>query len=638
MKTIKKYPLALLFVALIFNSNSLLGQETLVPLNSNIVIKKHNFDFPFSAQRTLSSDTLDLPFIDDFSGTQVYPDQQKWINNLVFINNNFPRNPLSIGVATFDGLDAYGNAYDQVGGNSQGYADTLTSRPLYLLTKPSSLGGGQYSIGDSLTMSFYFERKGWGDATENNDSLILQYYNPSSSVWTNQWSVGGAITGNNDTYFTKVELRLKNVAFLLDGFRFRFINYGGLTGSQDNWHIDYVRFYKAKNLLNQMDTSLVDVAFTQQGKSQLEGYTSIPWDHFKSLSSTAQQTLIKDSLTLNFRVNDIQNEDVGFNNRNFDFAGNYVSGFGAANGNIIINQVKNKDLSYSLPVDSLFPNSPSLSNDSTTFTIKNYFSNASTFAGITTNDTITYNQEFYNYYSYDDGSAEAGYDLVNSPNGKVAMRFDIIKPDTLRAIRIMFVQQLVNVSTKLFNIKIWSSLTPETVLYQKASNRPVYIDTINGFSTYVLDNIVPVSGTIYIGFQQVAGDGLHLGFDRNTASNSKMFYNISGTWSPVGVASGSFMMRPVMGDTTLFVGIDENKNDNSNLVLFPNPATNILKINLNHPENIKQLDILNIQGELIKSQLYAGSISLEGISDGMYLLKIISTDGSSITNKFVKRN
>jgi len=639
MKSLKYYFYSFLFLALIFIFNNANAQEELVHLGSNRVIKDYILVNSLSYNKVQQNDTIDLPLIDDFSGTDVYPDPQKWTDKNVFINNNFPRNPITINVATFDGLDPYGNAYDSLGGSSQGSADTLTSRPLYLFTKPNSVGGGQYTLSDSITMSFYYERKGWGDATENNDSLVLEYFNPATSQWSKQWYAMGTVTAGNDTTFTRVELRLKNAAFLVDGFRFRFRNYGGLTGSQDNWHIDYVRFFKALNFnTNQMDTSLVDIAFTQKGKSILEGFTSIPWDHFKSLSTSAQQTLIKDSLTLNYRVNDIQNEDVGFNNRIYDFAGSYVAGFGAPNGNILTNRPKNTNLTYSLPVDSIFPISPSLSGDSTAFSFKSYFSNSSAFVGIKTNDTITYNQEFYNYYSYDDGTAEAGYDLVNSPNGKLAMQFDILKPDTLRAIRIMFVQQLVNVSSKLFTIKVWSSLSPETIIYQEYNQKPVYLDTINGFITYVLDQIVPVSGTIYIGFQQIAPDGLHLGFDRNTNSNSKMFYNIGGSWLPVGVATGSFMMRPVMGDSTLFVGVQENKNESSDFIVFPNPTNNKLNLKFSHPENVNLIELLNIQGEVLYHEFLSNSINIESFADGMYLIKITAKDGTVLTKKFVKRN
>jgi hypothetical protein len=622
-------------IFLLIASVNVQAQEQLSPLGENPVIIKYLENFVPDLNRALAVDTLELPFVDDFSGTNIFPDQNLWSDKLVFINNDFPRNPITIGVATFDGLNAKGNAYNNTSASAQGSCDTLTSRPLYLLTKPAALGGGQFTIADSITLSFYYEKKGWGDAPETNDSLVVEYYNPNTNKWGRQWYSLGGVSAGNDTAFKRVEVRLLDAAYLNDGFRFRFRNYGSQTGSQDHWHIDYVRFYKAyNNITGQLDTSLIDVAFVQQGKSLLEGFTSIPWDHFKSLSVNDQQALIKDSSVVNYRVNDLQPDDVGFNNRIYNFNGDYVAGNGAPNGNIFPSRPKNINLSYKFLVDSIFPNSPEISADSNMFVIKDYFSNGSTFGGLKSNDSISYTQEFYNYYSYDDGTAEAVYDLMSTPNGKVAMRFDMIKPDTLRAIRMAFIKANLDVSTKLFTLKVWSSLSPETLIYQETNNRPVYPDSINGFTNYVLDQIIPVSGTIYIGFQQIAGDGLHLGFDRNTASNSKMFYN-NGTWNQVAVAAGSFLMRPVLGDSTLFVGLKEVNSILPNVNLYPNPASNSLNIRVDHPELIQQMYLLDITGNLLRKENYSSTINLEGLVPGVYLMQFMMKNGNTVNRKFM---
>jgi hypothetical protein len=244
---------------------------------------------------------------------------------------------------------------------------------------------------------------------------------------------------------------------------------------------------------------------------------------------------------------------------------------------------------------------------------------------------LYYKQGFYNYYCYDDGSAEVAYDLINAPNGKLAMKFDIIKPDTLRAVRFYFTQQGASVANNLFTIKIWSSLSPETILYQESNQKPSYVDEVNGYSTYVLDQIVPVSGIIYIGFQQVLPDGLHLGFDRNTTSNANMFYNISGTWNNVGVANGTFMIRPVMGDTNLFAGLPLTDNLNQ-VVVFPNPTNNILNISLNQNIVPEFYELLSQEGKLIHTAVYASSIDCSSLVPGLYLLKIIG-DGCMITKR-----
>ncbi|MFM7016789.1 MAG: T9SS type A sorting domain-containing protein [Bacteroidota bacterium] len=619
----------LIIFLLLLQLNLFAQQEVITPLkfnkelqggpNSNLLINR------------LSVTNIDLPFIDDFSGSSVYPDQSKWLDNKVYINNSFCLNPFTIGVATFDGLNEMGNPYNNSFANAQGGCDTLTSFPINLFTKPL---GGNYSLADSIVLSFYYEKKGLGDAPEITDSLLLDFYNPTTNTWSRQWGVAGGLTIGQDSIFNLVNITINNAAYYQDGFQFRFRTYGAQTGNLDIWHLDYVRLRAAYNTVTgQLDTLLRDVAFIKPLSSLLNGYTSIPWDHFKSLSAADQQTLINDSLMVNYRVNDNAPNDVGFNTRIYDFTGGYVSGFGQTNGNIFPNKPNNINLTYSSPLDSIFPLTPALSSDSTFFMVKSFFSNSASFSGVRDNDTVYYKQAFYNYYSYDDGSAEVAYDLINAPNGKLAMKFNIIKPDTLRAVRFYFTQQGASVSNNLFTIKIWSSLNPETVIYQEANQKPSYVNEVNGFSTYVLDQVVPVSGVIYIGFQQVLPDGLHLGFDRNTTSNTNMFYSLGGAWNNVGVANGSFMIRPVMGDTNLFAGLSPSVNSLT-FELFPNPASQILNVRVHANTHPDLYEICSIEGQLIEKNTFTPIIDCSKLKPGIYLLKIVE-GSTSMTKKFV---
>ncbi|MBL7924345.1 MAG: T9SS type A sorting domain-containing protein [Bacteroidia bacterium] len=611
--------------------------ERLVPLGTNPVIKKYLHVHPASANKGMSSnDTLDIPFVDDFSASEVYPDQNLWTDRYVYVNDHFARNPVTIGVATFDGLDEFGNPYDNSASTIQGGCDTLTSKYINLLTKPQSAGGGQYTLADSITLSFYWQKKGLGDAPDSSDSLVVDFYNPSTNQWSRQWWLRGLISGGQDTVFTAVQICISNAIFLKDGFRFRFRNYGSRTGSLDHWHIDYIRLFKAYNQFSgQMDTTLLDVAMTQGGKSLMTEYTSVPWDHFTSLSSIDQANLLKDSSKMEYRVNDIVPADVGFNNRIYNFAGSYVAGFGADNGNIFPGRPQNQHLQYTFPVDSIFPNTPSLTVDSNRFTVLNYFTNGNAFSGLKSNDTVRFIQEFYNYYSLDDGSAEVGYDLINAPNGKIAMKFDIFKPDTLRAVRFNFVQQGANVSNKLFTIKVWSSLNPETLIYQESSQRPVYIDEINGYATYVLDQIVPVSGTIYVGFQQVLGDGLHLGFDRNTASNSRMFYNVGAGWIQTAITAGSFMVRPVMGDTNLFVGVPDLQIEAIAFQLAPNPAGDVVQLLVEDERNAEQVEVFAMDGRRIYCSSFTRYLNTSAFEPGFYLVRLNTESGQSFSRRLL---
>jgi hypothetical protein len=620
----------LFFILMLYHLTAFCQHEVITPLKYNKALQSA---FNHNLQRSAIVN-LDLPFVDDFSNNANYPDQTKWLDSKVYVNNNFGLNPYTIGVATFDGLNEQGNPYNNSSASVQGGCDTLTSFPINMYSKPQ---GGTYSLSDSIVLSFYYEKKGLGDAPEVADSLLLDFYNPTTGLWSRQWGVAGGTTGGQDTIFNLVNITLNNSVFYQDGFQFRFRSYGAQTGNLDLWHLDYVRLRAAYNTVTgQLDTLLRDVAFIKPIGSLINGYTSMPWDHFKTLSTADQQDLINDSLKVNYRVNDDTPNDVGFNTRIFDYTGAYVSGFGQTNGNIFPNRPNNINLAYTSPLDSIFPLATSITDDSTFFIVKSYFSNSASFTGVRTNDTVYYKQEFYNYYSYDDGSAEVAYDLINATNGKLAMKFDIVKPDTLRAIRFYFTQQGANVSNNLFTIKVWSSLSPETLLYQESNQKPSYINEVNGYSTYVLDQIVPVSGVIYIGFQQILPAGLHLGFDRNTTSNSKMFYNIGGSWNNVGVANGTFMIRPVMGDTNLFASV-QDIDFNTQIVVYPNPTKGVINIQSSNRFNPHTVELYTIEGLLIERRVYTSSLDYSGLSSGVYILKVISDNGVA-TKKITIQN
>src|ERR1700752_4776454 len=89
------------------------AQEQLRPLSGNI-----NYNY-IPAKQTVSAKTasitsFQLPFFDDFSSAMKspYPKSTHWIDSNVYVNTGFPIAPLSIGVATFDGLSKTGYPYN----------------------------------------------------------------------------------------------------------------------------------------------------------------------------------------------------------------------------------------------------------------------------------------------------------------------------------------------------------------------------------------------------------------------------------------------------------------------------------------------------------------------------------------------
>ena len=105
-----------------------------------------------------------------------------WIDQDVFINDNYAINPWTIGVATFDGLDEIGYPHDWTVSGATGWADDLTSKPIDLST---------YSVGDSVYMSFFYQAGGVSLTPESDDSLVLEFiftfYLLHGNLWGNKW-------------------------------------------------------------------------------------------------------------------------------------------------------------------------------------------------------------------------------------------------------------------------------------------------------------------------------------------------------------------------------------------------------------------------------------------------------------------
>lgn len=73
----------------------------------------------------------------------------------------------------------------------------------------------------------------------------------------------------------------------------------------------------------------------------------------------------------------------------------------------------------------------------------------------------------------------------------------------------------------------------------------------------------------------------------------------------------------------------------SDLVIYPNPAKDVL--NINTTENVQRVEIFNMQGQLVKVETGEVSIiSVKELSNGMYTLKLTTDNGVSM-HKIVKQ-
>jgi hypothetical protein len=589
----------LLFFCFLCSFNVVFSQEKVTTISCNPEVVQ------WSKNRSIQRmsrvlDTLNLPFIDDFSSTTVFPNQRNWTDYQVYINNVMAVNQPTKGVATFDGLNEQGLPYDISASGMSAPSDTLTSMPIRIGSKRAS---------DSLYLSFFYQPEGLGEAPEIHDSLIVEFYN-KYGFWVPVWGKEGSTL----TEFKQALIGIIDSNYFHDGFQFRFRNYSSLTGFLDHWHIDYVRL-DGNRLYN--DTVYYDFAYAQNPESILKNYTQIPYLHFKTDSSQ----FLKSKHSIAYKT----------------------SGFGL--------QTISTTARFIEPRSKMLIKSQSIT-DNSTVNFRTYppfsipFSGADSFeldaiydlgnnsSRIKSNDTITKRYLFYNQYAYDDGSAEYGYGL-NTAGGKLAYQFVSVRPDSLRAIAINFVPIKTDVSKELFTLMVWKNIKSSTnalsdsLLYQSTFCKPKYQRFYNGFVIYELDSPIAISDTFYIGWQQNSDKILSVGLDRNDTANAHMYYNVTGTWQSSGIP-GAWLMRPVLGKKTNFnVGISENSLKKVNV--YPNPFMNHLTIEQDINDPIKHIELIDFTGKKVFETRYQNEVSFPYLENGIYFLRLFTSKGIIVT-------
>ena len=564
------------------------------------------------------------PYVQDSARIFFQPvnDPQKiWLDEYAYHNYRFAKDPRSLGVVTFDGLDETGYPYE-IGTAMTNYADKLTSKPIDL--QP-------YNSSDSLYFSFLYQAEGLGDIPESGDSLIVEFYAPELQEWNRVWGVEG------DTVypFRAANILVSNPIYFKKGFQFRFRNYGSLAGGLDHFHVDYVHL---RTLSAYDDTLFKDFAFVYPLNSLLQTYTSVPWDHYKE-STTSKMT---DSLLIKLHngsptAENYQNGQVSVS-YNSTLEGNFIlQGFNLAESNINYNpqttHTSYNDCSNGYEFDRTKPG------------IEQSFEVRATasaqFPNFTLNDSTVFYQEFYNYYSYDDGTAEAAFGPTGT-QARLAIEYNSYQADSLIGVNIHFVPSVTDVSSNIFLLTVWNDNNgkPGSVIYEDDvffPRNPQYGDNENVFITYYFKDTMKVAvGTkFHIGWRQLDAVRLNAGLDRNIDNSSKIRYSVDGgfTWlsSPF---TGSAMIRPVFSTTldTTLAQIDFI--ETQDIILYPNPTSDIVHFMENNMEVTYQFVLYNSVGQFIESN-YASEVELTDLDRGIYFVQF--PEVSSKIFKIVKQ-
>ncbi len=588
---------------------TLFSQEITSRLEGNAVAEKY-----YQGKKTLKKsnsqpDTIEIPFIDDFSDSFVEPKPGLWSDRYAFINNSYAIYPITAGVATLDALDFDGSHYPAASFFPY-QADFLTSQPINL----------NYSPSDSIYLSFYYQPGGLAEPPEPLDSLILEFYNPTDLLWKKTWSTPGI---NTSKPFTRVMIKIDDPAYLKKGFRFRFKNYASQLENPDQfdkranvdlWHIDYLKLDKNRFV---SDTINRDVAFLEPIKSLLKDYTSIPWSHFEAAYNTQRAPFIGVV---------IQNHDTISRN------------IGAS---LEIRDLLNSGPVYKVPVlyndlpsgDTLFydysynyPFDFSI-GDSGAFEIKAIIQ--TDVFDYKPNDTLKHIQKFHDQYALDDGTAEASYGFRGAGTKDVssALKYNSFIGDTLRAIDMYFVQIVDSLNTDYyFYLNVWTDNggKPGTKIIDQIGMRPEYSDELNKFVRYRLDSAVYVKDAFYIGFTQTVEKLLNVGLDLNRLNKPRLFNNYSnGVWN-TSTLPGTPMMRPVFGKDQA-VGIENTPA--TMFSAFPNPADSYVTIRMN--ENLRisalaSLELIDVSGRTVRSinPNLEDAIGTSDLQNGMYFLRM----------------
>jgi len=469
-------------------------------------------------------------------------------------------------------------------------------------------------------------------------------YRPDSD-WEWVWSSKGMTldtfkvnVANTDTgYFKQVMIPLTDTSFFRKDFQFRFFNYASIASDNlqswqsncDYWSVDFIYLNHGRT---REDTTYEYITFTNRAPSFLKEYESMPFTQYRDDPTNA----IKGGLEMYIsNMDDIQQTANYFYTVDNDAGGEvytYQGGSWSLEKFIDYGYITYQPFAFP-EVQGIFP--PFGNRDSAYFDITHYLVGDQ---ALGLSDTMSYRQKFYNYYAYDDGTAEFGYGLTPA-GSQLAYQFTLSKRDTLRAVQMFFNKTLTGANEQFFYLTVWKDLNgkPGDIIYIKERVKPYFEDSLYKFHTFYLDSILPVQGTFYVGWIQTTTHNLNVGFDSYNDASAHIFYNTSGVWDKSSF-SGSLMIRPVLGkklkdDPELKSGsvdyflVSPNPSLDGKLSIKfmgqPRGETKAIEILPDEEaSNYIEIEVYNIVGQRVYYSPYNPQINLSFLKPGIYLMRL----------------
>jgi Secretion system C-terminal sorting domain len=597
----------------------------------------------FKVPYIIPGDTLSIatnPFFDDFSAYEgVYPTGDLWLDNSVYRNTTWAKDPPSVGFVTFDGLNFRGDSYNIV----QGIGDRLTSKAIDL---------SNYNAASKVSLRFFVAPKGYGFEPDITDEFTIEFRN-NQREWVKVATFVG--TGNvpRDSIppFIFNGIAVDDPQFFHEAFQFRFNAVTSPGGVMDLWHLDYVILSINAESSNR---NFQDIAFTKLPTSLLKNYTSLPWNHFKEdVDGEITDQYVVGFFNHTDQPANLDNSDVNYveTTTNFDF--NQHFSIEETGGNIPVRVPFERfgtipPTRYDEIKDKLKNNIPDGSFRNLQTNMHYELSGQTSYFKV--NDTIALNIPFSNYFAHDDGTAE-WQAVFDSPTGleQFASKFHTHIKDTLKYVQIMFPQVNIDISSQLFNLNIWIGQLDTTPEFSRPLLKPLLpslvYDTLQGFTTYILDDFggnplpleIPANTDFYVGFQQeTAGTyGIPIGFDLQNPCDCNWFSFDAINWLPLPSSyKGALMIRPVFGESKATSQASEVTDEMAVISLYPNPTNGKLNIDLqtgNYQDY--KMTIFNSLGQLVMHAKMAPSIDLSALSNGVYFIGMINEKTGEILNR-----
>ncbi len=614
----------------------------LLPLEQNEQLVTRSLDDPNRSVINCQSDTLLLPFFEDFSRvSSFYPSCDRWTDQDVFVNNSMYDYAPSVGVATFDGLNENGYPYNQFANPASGLgADTLTSQSI-------DLGG--FNPIDSVILSFYLQKQGLGDRPELQDSFFVDFWDDSGR-WVNVFSIGGvdnSFSVNEIPNFEQFFIPVTADSFLHPGFSFRFRNYASLNGNNDHYHLDFIYMDVGRTNTDSFSINYgryADISYSRPLSTPLKnGLYAMPWRHF------SYQTCMADSITFQM-----------FNHNPCNSAGTldriYSLEHIGSSTIPLLNQPIATQPNYSCSPSNDDQSRVALDTFSFNQTIQDSFKIRSSTAILfpfdfqsnplfEVNDTTYLTNTLRNYYAYDDGTAESRI-IAQGLGTTIAVEYTSEIDDTLRGIFFHLPYYTNNNSNNdLINVKVWlDSLDNE--VFSRDFYKLVYIYGFNGFHYVTLQDFtgqeqaIPIKAgqTFYVGWQQASQQAVPVGFDRTSNAMDKTFYSTGGSWQP-SPFNGSIMIRPLFSpDSSYFVSNQIVPTEEWDLKIYPNPANSLIHLDIiNEGTSSFNVDIYSSLGQHMFYSDRSTTLTIKDWPSGIYVARLRTNNQQVfVTKHFIK--